>query len=259
MATCTGRSRRAVANSIAINGTAVDANRAAFLWGRRAAVYPQKVAEIAGPLSGEHFVAQSLDELIRSRISHLTTYQDSSLAQRYQNRLASIRSIGNEALLRIVATQYARLLAPKDEYEVARLYAETDFLKHLGETFEGNFRLSFHLAPPLFSQPGPDGRPKKIAFGPWLMPVLKWLAKARKLRGSWLDPFRFGQDKQSERKLLADYEADLDLISETQGNMADALTLANWPGEVRGFGPVRAQAAEKAAKTRETARMALIA
>jgi indolepyruvate ferredoxin oxidoreductase len=210
----------ALDQAIAINGTAVDANRAAFLWGRRAAVYPQKVAEIAGPLSGEHFVAQSLDELIRSRISHLTAYQDSSLAQRYQNRLASIRSIGNEALLRIVATQYARLLAPKDEYEVARLYAETDFLKHLGETFEGNFRLSFHLAPPLFSQPGPDGRPKKIAFGPWLMPVLKWLAKARKLRGSWLDPFRFGQDKQSERKLLADYEADLDLISETK---------ATWP------------------------------
>ncbi len=199
-----------------------------------------------------------VDELINSRVAHLTAYQDAALAQRYQHRLASIRTIGNAALLRTVATQYARLLAPKDEYEVARLYSETDFLTRLGETFDGDFRLSFHLAPPIFSRPGPDGRPQKITFGPWLVPVLKWLAKARKLRGSWLDPFRFGHEKAVDRKLLANYEADLDLISKTPGSMDDALRLANWPSEVRGFGPVRALAAEKAAKTRETARTALM-
>ncbi len=248
----------ALERAITLNGSAIDANRQAFLWGRRAAVDPQKVAAIAGPLGGQHFVTQTVDELINSRVAHLTAYQDATLAQRYQHRLASIRTIGDGTLLRTVATQYARLLAPKDEYEVARLYSETDFLTRFGETFEGDFHLSFHLAPPIFSRPGPDGRPQKITFGPWLVPVFKWLAKARKLRGSWLDPFRFGHEKAVDRKLLVDYEADLDLLSETRGSMADALSLANWPSEVRGFGPVRAQAAEKAAKTRETARTALM-
>ena len=251
-------SAAALDQAIVLNGVAVEANRKAFLWGRRAAVNPQQVAKIAGPLGGEHFVPQTVEELINSRVAHLTTYQNAALAQRYQHRLASIRKIDNEALLRLVATQYARLLAPKDEYEVARLYCETDFLKRLGQTFEGDFRLGFHFAPPLFSQPGPDGRPKKITFGRWLLPVLKWLAKARKLRGSWLDPFRFGHEKAMDRKLLANYEADLELISKTPARTADLLSLANWPSEVRGFGPVRALAAEKAGKTRDTARTALM-
>ena len=251
-------SAQALAQAITLNGTAVEANHQAFLWGRRAAVEPQKIAAIAGPLDGQPFVAETLEELINSRVAHLTDYQDATLAHRYQQRLASIRKMCNDALLRIVATQYARLLAPKDEYEVARLYSETDFMTRLAENFEGDFRLSFHLAPTIFNRPGPDGRPRKITFGPWLRPVLRWLSKTRKLRGSWLDPFRFGHEKAVDRKLLADYEADLDLIKKTPGNMANALTLANWPSEVRGFGPVRALAAEKAAKTRETARTALM-
>jgi indolepyruvate ferredoxin oxidoreductase len=252
-------SAAALDQAIALNGMAVDANRQAFLWGRRAAVVPERVAAIAGPLHGTPFVEPTLDELIASRVEHLTAYQDANLAHRYQGRLASIRALGDEALSRTIATQYARLLAPKDEYEVARLYTEGTFLRQLGNAFEGKPRLAFHLAPTLLARPGPDGRPRKITFGPWLFNVLKLLAKARHLRGSWLDPFRHGPDKALDRQLLANYEADLDLITETRGLPQDARQLAGWPAEVRGFGPVRAQAAAKAAPLRQTARAALMA
>ncbi len=245
--------------AIELNGAAVAANREAFQWGRRVAVNPEKVARIAGPLGGQPFVEQTLDELIASRIAHLTAYQNAALAQRYTDRLASIRALGDEALTRTVATQYARLLAPKDEYEVARLYAASDFRQRLADTFDGDFQLSFHLAPPLFSKPGSDGRPKKIRFGPWLMPVLGLLAQARRLRGSWLDPFRFGHEKIADRSLLANYESDLDLIGANHARLDDALVLAAWPAEVRGFGPVRAKAANLASQARERARKALMA
>jgi indolepyruvate ferredoxin oxidoreductase len=151
------------------------------------------------------------------------------------------------------------LLAPKDEYEVARLYAETDFLGRLGERFDGDVRLVFHLAPTWLAKPGPDGRPKKTSIGPWLLGALKWLAKARSIRGSWLDPFRFTPEKAIDRRLLAEYEADLDLIIGHPGAAPKAIDLASWPAEVRGFGPVRSQAAAQAGAARESARAALVA
>ena len=192
--------------------------------------------------------------MIAHRAAHLTAYQDTHLAEQYRARVARIRALGDDALTRSVATQYARLLAPKDEYEVARLYAETDFLASLGERFDGQAKLSFHLAPPLFAKPGPDRRPKKIAFGPWLLPVLKLLAKARGLRGSWLDPFRHTPEKQLDHLLLADYEADLDLIESSSGDTARHRDLAAWPGDVRGFGGVRQAAANRMAAKREELR-----
>ena len=252
-------SARALEQAIVLNGTAIEANRQAFLWGRRAAVNPEKVAKIAGPLGGQSASAPSTHELIVSRVAHLTAYQDAHLANHYLHRVNGVIAIGHDPLSRIVATQYARLLAPKDAYEVARLYADGDFLPRLSEQFEGKCRPHFHLAPPLFSRPGPDGRPKKITFGPWLLPVLKIIAKARRLRGSWLDPFRFAPENAVDRSLLANYEADLDLIIQRGVSNNDALALANWPDSVRGFGPVRAQAAIRAAETREKARSALMA
>jgi indolepyruvate ferredoxin oxidoreductase len=248
----------ALDRAIVLNGAAVESNRQAFIWGRRVAVAPEQVARIAGLLLAPLTPEPNLDELIASRVAHLTAYQDSLLAERYRRRLAAIRALGNDALSRVVATQYARLLAPKDEYEVARLYAAPEFLRRLNETFDGDFRLAFHLAPPGLSRLGPDGRPKKLRFGAWLLPALKWLAQARHLRGSWLDPFRFGREKAIDRKLLADYEADLELILEHASQPADALELASWPAEVRGFGPVRTLAAKQGADTRERARAALM-
>ncbi|WP_153146699.1 indolepyruvate ferredoxin oxidoreductase family protein [Dechloromonas sp. H13] len=252
-------SARALDQAIELNGTAVAANRQAFLWGRRAAVDPQKVAEIAGPLAGQPFVEPALGELVAQRAAHLAAYQDAALGERYRLRIAAVHARGDDELTRTVATQYARLLAPKDEYEVARLYTETDFLQRLADTFDGDLRLSFHLAPPGLTRPGPDGRPRKIVFGPWLLHGLKWLAKARRLRGGWLDPFRFGAEKAVDRNLLASYEADLDLILASPGaDPAAARALAAWPAPVRGFGPLRARAAEAAMAARDAARGALM-
>ncbi len=241
--------------AIELNGTAVAANRQAFQWGRRAAVDRQKVESIAGPLQTQR-QEMTLAELIAHRATHLTAYQDAALAERYRQRIAAIRALGDEALTRTVAEQYARLLAPKDEYEVARLYTEGDFARRLAETFQGG-KLAFHLAPPGLHRPGPDGRPKKWRFGPWLLPALALLAKARRLRGSWLDPLRNSGERKTDRALLADYEADLELILKQRPS--SARHLAAWPAEVRGYGPVREAALAPARQKREAARAACMA
>ncbi|WP_374326132.1 indolepyruvate ferredoxin oxidoreductase family protein [Azonexus sp.] len=238
--------------AIELNGTAVAANRQAFQWGRRAAVDRQKVESIAGPLQTQR-QEMTLDELIAHRAAHLSAYQDAALAERYRQRVATIRALGDDALTRTVAEQYARLLAPKDEYEVARLYSEADFARRLTESFEGG-KLAFHLAPPGLHRPGPDGRPKKWRCGPWLLPCLGLLAKARRLRGSWLDPFRNSHERRLDRTLLADYEADLELILKHRPSAAR--DLAAWPAEVRGYGPVREAALAPARQKREQARAA---
>lgn len=251
-------SATALDRAIELNGAAVDANRQAFAWGRRAAVFPDKVAAVAGPLAGQPTRELSLAELIEHRAAHLTAYQDARLAERYRLAVGRIQGLGDDALTRSVATQYARLLAPKDEYEVARLYTEGDFLRRLGEQFAGEMRLNFLFAPPLWAKPGPDGRPRKLRFGPWLLPVLRLLAKARRLRGTWADPFRQTADRALDRRLLADYEADLALIASRPGPLDDARALADWPAAVRGFGPVREHAAEQASARRQKARRALM-
>jgi indolepyruvate ferredoxin oxidoreductase len=237
-------SAAALDRAIELNGTAVDANRQAFEWGRRAATDPERVAQIAGPLTSQPLPEQTLDELIAHRVAHLTAYQDADLAARYASRIEIIRRLGNDDLTRAVATQYARLLAPKDAWEVARLYAQTDFITSLNERFDGDLCLSFHLAPPGLSHIGPDGRPKKIRFGAWVLPIFKILARSRRWRGSWLDPWKNSAESVLDRQLLTDYEADLDVIA---GQMPSPKTiaLASWPAEVRGFGPIRRQAAEK--------------
>ncbi len=249
-------SAAALERAIELNGTAVAANRQAFLWGRRAAAEPQRMAVLAGPPAPA--AAATLDELIASRCAHLTAYHDAGLADRYRRRVDIVRSLGDEVLSRSVAEQYARLLAPKDEYEVARLFVDNGFQRQLAATFSGDYRLAFYFAPPWLARPGADGRPRKVRFGPWLLPLLKGLAGLRRLRGGWLDPFRFAPDKALDRQLLADYEADLDLIVGGDDSAARR-RLAAWPGEVRGFGPVRAAAAAGAARQRQEARSALMA
>ncbi|MFN4326712.1 MAG: indolepyruvate ferredoxin oxidoreductase family protein [Azonexus sp.] len=247
-------SAAALEQAIELNGAAVEANRRAFTWGRRAALYPERVAKLAGPLVAESPRPPSLDALIAQQSTHLAAYQDEALAERFRRRIAAIRRLGDDALSRLVATQYARLLAPKDAFEVARLYTETDFLARLRQQFDGDFRLAFHLAPPGWSRPGPDGRPRKRRFGPWLLPALRLLAGARSWRGTWLDPFRRSPEHRLDRHLLAEYEADLDLLLQAGHGGPAAHALAGWPEAIRGFGPVRAAAAERALRQREAAR-----
>jgi indolepyruvate ferredoxin oxidoreductase len=237
-------SANAIDQAIVLNAAAVDANRQAFLWGRRVAVEPERFSVLPDAAATS---PQTLDDLIVRRIAHLTDYQNAALGERYRQRVSAIRALGDEVLSRSVATQYARLLAPKDEYEVARLYTEGDFAKQLAATFTGDYALTFHFAPPGLAHPGPDGRPKKMRFGAWLWPLLKLLAKARGLRGSWLDPLRFGADRAVDRNMLSDYEADLALLIETAGSsnaQAEQQLLADWPSTVRGFGPLRRASAD---------------
>jgi indolepyruvate ferredoxin oxidoreductase len=159
-----------------------------------------------------------------------------------------------------VAHNLFKLMAIKDEYEVARLYAETDFVQKLGERFEGGYTLQFHLAPPLLARPDPKtGRVKKMAFGPWMLTAFKWLAKARRFRGSRWDVFGRSEERRLERALLTDYEADLIALLPKleRTTLGDAIALAMLPEKIRGFGHVKRRSMDAAAPEREALRARL--
>jgi len=183
----------------------------------------------------------------------LTDYQDPALAEKYRLAVARIRAVeskvaSSDALTRAVAINYARVLAYKDEYEVARLLTDPEFEKDLAKTFEGDGKLSFHLAPPLISKLDPDlGRPKKRKFGAGLRVPLRWMAKLKGLRGTTFDIFGRTEERKRERGLIKTYEAMLDEIaaSLTAENRFVAITLASAADTVRGFGPVKLAAMDK--------------
>jgi indolepyruvate ferredoxin oxidoreductase len=157
-----------------------------------------------------------------------------------------------------VARSYFKVLAYKDEYEVARLHADPAFSARIASQFEGDYKLNFHLAPPLLSRPDPvTGKARKRQFGPWMMPVFRVLAKGKGLRGSALDLFGYTAERRGERELIVEYEALVEeiLTRLTAENQAVALELAGLPQEIRGFGHVR-EANLRAAKTRWTALLA---
>jgi indolepyruvate ferredoxin oxidoreductase len=248
-------SEAALMRAIELNGVAIDRNKEAFGWGRVAAAEPAVIDTLLqGSQDASRTAAEpTLDELIASRHGHLERYQNRRWADRYRddvNRVRAVeRALGHEHLLltRVVAQQLYRFMAYKDEYEVARLFAETDFMKEVNDTFEGDFKVHFHLAPPILNT-GTDarGRPRKRRFGPWMFRVFKVLARMRGLRGSVFDPFRYSADRRLDRALLADYQQLVERIARelNAGNYDTFLQLAELPSEVRGFGPVREQAAE---------------
>jgi indolepyruvate ferredoxin oxidoreductase len=251
-------SAEAIMEAIRLNGVALEANRQAFLWGRALAVDEATIAasikQRAKPLAGER-MSQTLDEVIERRIKFLTAYQDAAYAKRYRARVDSVRAReakrtpGRDALTWAVAKNYFKLLAYKDEYEVARLYTDGAFQRQLDRTFEGGYKLEFHLAPPLISKADPaTGRPAKMRFGPWMMTVFKLLAKMKGLRGTRLDIFGYSAERRLERKLIADYEALLDeIIPRLKPETCEVVTaLAALPEQIRGFGPVKHAAIEKA-------------
>jgi indolepyruvate ferredoxin oxidoreductase len=164
------------------------------------------------------------------------------------------------ALTRIVAETYARVLAYKDEYEVARLYSLPAFRAGIAAEFTGDFRLSLYLAPPILSRKAPDDRPAKREFGRWILPVLGVLARLKGLRGTWADPFGYGEDRKLERKLIADYEADLDLAERCleTGPVPLITELLALPQEIRGFGPVKKTAYIKQMARREILRAQIL-
>ena len=247
----------AIEQAIALNGAAVDMNLRAFRLGRMVAERPEAVEamvprNVPAPL-------QTLEALIARRAEFLTAYQDERYAERYRRGLAAVRAAeqaqmpGKDDLSRAAAEGLFKLMAIKDEYEVARLYTDGVFAQALKDQFEGAGRVTLHLSPPLLAGIDPaTGRPRKIAFGPWMLKALGVLAKFKGLRGGGLDPFRFSAERKQERALIPAYE---DLLAEiTQQLRPDnhvlAVALAGTVNEIKGFGPVKA-AAIAGAKARE--------
>ena len=244
-------SAEAIERAITLNGVVVDFNRGAFRWGRRAAVDPDLVRARATPPAAvppSHHLSETLDEVISRRVTFLTDYQNAAYAGRYAARVERMRQAetaclpGESRLTESVARSLFKLMAYKDEYEVARLYTETDFLKRLADRFEGPYKLHFHLAPPLLGERDPKtGHLRKRSFGPWMFSVFRLLARLRGLRGTPLDIFGRSEERRLERRLIGKYEALADEILDhlSPANHEVAVELASLPAEIRGFGHVK--------------------
>ncbi len=250
----------ALERAIELNGTAVPMNLGAFRWGRRAAADHAAVEALVSPRAVDNVVAftrlpKTVDEIVASRVKHLTGYQNAALAERYRALVDRVRAVeqrdtpGQTALAEAVARNYAKLLAYKDEYEVARLFTEAAFAAQLGGQFEGDFRLKFHLAPPLFAARDPKtGHLLKQEFGPWMLQAFRMLAKFKALRGTAFDPFGYTAERRQEQALIREYEGLIDELLNTLSleNHSLAVKLAAIPDEIRGYGHVKESNVAKA-------------
>jgi indolepyruvate ferredoxin oxidoreductase len=251
----------AIMRAIELNAAAVESNKQSFRWGRLAAIDPAKVSSLAIPMSkpASQVLSGSLDEIVARRVEYLTGYQDAAYAKRYTDFVARVRTAeaakvpGATALTEAVARYYFKLLAVKDEYEVARLYAETDFAARVAAQFEGDYKLSFSVAPPIIAKPDPvTGVPRKRTYGPWMMSAFGMMAKLRRFRGTALDLFGRTAERRMERALPGEYEtllAEL-LAALAPHNHALAVLLAQIPEHIRGYGHVKERHL-KAAKAKE--------
>jgi indolepyruvate ferredoxin oxidoreductase len=245
--------RASIEQAIDINGTAKAMNLKAFQLGRLAAANPEVLKRLTGERDeSKPVVEQSLDQIVASRMAHLTAYQNDALARRYRALVDRVdgaeKAIGKSGLAAAVAHVYAKLLAYKDEYEVARLFTAPEFRKQLAETFEGDYQLTLNLAPPLLSQRDPaTGRLRKRPFGPWILHLFKVLASLKGLRGTPLDIFGYPAHRRLERKLIGEYEALVEKLVRdlTPANHADAVATAKLYDSIRGYDVVKEAAVEK--------------
>ena len=240
----------AINKAIELNGAAVRMNQAAFLWGRRAAVDAAAVERLVAPAAPDPDASRSadtLDEKVARRVAFLTGYQNAAYAAKYSKLVARVRDAearlkGVSGLADAVARYYFKLLAYKDEYEVARLYSDGSFRRKLEQSFEGNYKLRFHLAPPLFARRDPEtGELRKAEYGGWVFQAFRILAKLRFLRGTALDIFGYTHERRTERQLVRDYEKTIEdiLPGLTADNHALAVRIVSIPEEIRGFGHVK--------------------
>jgi indolepyruvate ferredoxin oxidoreductase len=246
-------SAAAIEKAIELNGEAVAMNRAAFHWGRRAVVDRATVENLAKPAtaiaSDARRLSETFEETVERRVKFLTAYQNAAYAARYRALVGKVKAIeaartpGQCELTEAVARYLFKLMAYKDEYEVARLYTDGAFIKQVETEFDGdNLRFEFHLAPPLLARRDKTtGLPRKMSFGPWILPAFRLLAKLKGLRGTPFDPFGRSLERRTERKLIGDYEAMLDevLAGLTPDNHHIAVGLAVIPEKIRGFGHVK--------------------
>jgi indolepyruvate ferredoxin oxidoreductase len=246
-------SAEAIEKAIELNGESVPENIAAFRWGRRAAANPAAIQALLQPKADAENdslkLSQSFAETVDRRVAFLTAYQSARYARRYLDWVEKVKTAeankapGQCALSEAVARYLFKLMAYKDEYEVARLYTDTAFVERVKSTFDGdNLRLEFHLAPPLLARRDKvTGELKKMSFGPWLLGAFRVLAKFKVLRGTPLDPFGYTAERRTERRLVAEY---LDVLADivehlTPDNHSSAVALASLPEKIRGFGHVK--------------------
>ncbi|MDA4847242.1 indolepyruvate ferredoxin oxidoreductase family protein [Hoeflea poritis] len=243
-------SLQALMRAIELNGVAIEKNVQAFSWGRIALARPELLPESEDAGKVEE---QSLETLIERREAFLTDYQDTAYAARYRQTIDMVgareQAIGAGGLAEAVAKSLFKLMAYKDEYEVARLHCDPAFLEKLKDRFDGDFTIKYYMAPPLLPL-GKDarGRPRKRQFGNWMLPVFRVLARMKRLRGTAFDPFGYGHDRKLERGLIAWFEALVrdNLDNVTADNAEDWRELFELPMQIRGYGPVKEEAVAKA-------------
>ena len=272
-------SQEALLRAIELNGQQVANNQAAFAWGRRAAhdmadvmlilanggmpiAPPEDIIEIkrprAAPVTELKKPSGELAQLVAVRKAFLTQYQNEAYAKQYTDLVDKVaraeqEATGTNRLAMAVARNAFKLMAYKDEYEVARLYSDGEFVKKVGEQFEGDWKLRFHLAPPLFSRRDKQGHLIKRSYGPGMLKVFGVLAKLRRLRGTRLDVFGYTAERRAERELIREYRETMTAILSklNRGNLEKAVTLAGLPEEIRGYGHIKEAAMERVAGKRE--------
>lgn len=249
-------SLQALQRAIELNNVAVPMNQLALAIGRLAAGDPAALTEttarsVHAPVHAPVADDMTFDALVAHRVDLLTQYQNAAYAAQFASFVKQVADAETRVsgapgrLSRAVAQQLSRLMAYKDEYEVARLYAHTAFADSLGETFEGkpgrDFRLEFHMAPPLIARGKDGGVPKKVTIGPWLWPVLRGMAKLRGLRGGVFDVFGYTLERRMERQLIADYRTTMEraLAGLSADTLTDVIALAEAPAKIRGYGHVK--------------------
>ncbi|MDP3135462.1 MAG: 2-oxoacid:acceptor oxidoreductase family protein, partial [Burkholderiaceae bacterium] len=240
--------RASLMRAIELNGVAVESNRTAFEWGRRAAHDPQAIERLVRPAQVITFKPrETLDTLIARRQEFLGAYQDAAYAQDYRAFVERVRQaeapLGKTLLAESVARNLFRLMAYKDEYEVARLHADPTFRARIEAQFEGDYKLHFHLAPPLIATRNARGELQKKKFGPWMLPLFRVLARLKRLRGGALDLLGRTEERRSERALIQEYRASMEEVMTAldAGRHAAAVEIARIPELIKGYGHVKAR------------------
>ncbi|MCA0272874.1 MAG: indolepyruvate ferredoxin oxidoreductase family protein [Proteobacteria bacterium] len=234
----------AIREAIKLNGAAVEKNQRAFELGRWVMLHPDDVSKLVEDVVAKPFSEKEKIDMLAAR---LVGYQDAAYADRFRRLVAQ----APEGLKLPVAEGYYKLLAYKDEYEVARLHLDT--AEKAKAEFDGDFRMTFHLSPPILAKMGPNGRPEKKAFGPWMLHAFRLLARMKGLRGTAFDPFGRSHERKVERALITEFETDMAevLPKATPATEEAVRALALLPMSILGYGPVKDAAVAKAAKRRE--------
>ncbi|HNK18572.1 MAG TPA: 2-oxoacid:acceptor oxidoreductase family protein, partial [Piscinibacter sp.] len=238
----------ALMRAFELNGVQVENNKAAFEWGRRCAHDLAAVQALYAAAAVIEFVKKpSLDELVARRAEFLTGYQDAAYAAQYKAFVDKVRAaeapLASTKLAEAVARYLFKLMAYKDEYEVARLHTDPAFTAKIAGMFEGEVKLTHHLAPPLLAKTNDKGELIKKAYGPWMRTAFGLLAKMKGLRGTALDPFARSEERKTERALIGEYRECIEELLRTlsAANLAQATEIARIPEEIRGFGHVKAR------------------